>query len=107
MLEGRKHTRTPKRFLVQISAVHDPRLTGIASVENVSERGTRLTTWRSWELGSHLELKSPSTRDTWARARVVYCMALDTKAFAVGLDFLTQTSDWNNRSDLAAIKQRT
>ena len=59
LMEGRKNTRTPKQFLVQICAVHDPRLVGMATVENVSLRGTRITTWRSWELGSQLEINHP------------------------------------------------
>ena len=60
MLEGRKHPRTPQRFLVEILAVHDPRLTELGSVENVSPLGTRVVTWRPWELGVCVDLKRPS-----------------------------------------------
>ncbi len=62
LTEGRKYRRSPKRFLVQVYAVHDSLLDGIATVENVSLRGTRVLTWRAWESGSHLELKSPETK---------------------------------------------
>ena len=47
LLEGRKHTRTAERFLVQVSSVHDPRLTELASVENQSPNGVRVATERS------------------------------------------------------------
>jgi len=102
LLEGRKNTRTPKQFLVQISAVHDPRLAAIATVTNISLRGARVTTWRSWEPGSQLEIKSPTTGDNWARARVVYCLPVSSKEFAVGLDFLKQTNQWDKQSEIPA-----
>ena len=90
LLEGRKQPRAPERFLMQISAVHDPLLTYLASVENLSPRGVRVTSGRSWELGSHVEVKSRVVELT-ARARVVYCQPVDAKTFAVGLNFLMQT----------------
>jgi len=102
LLEGRKNTRTPKQFLVQMSAVHDPRLVGMATVQNVSLRGTRVTTWRSWEPGSQLEIKSPISGVDWARARVVYCLPVSSKEFALGLDFLKQTSEWDKQSEIPA-----
>jgi hypothetical protein len=104
MLEGRKHPRTPERFLVQISAGHDPRLVELTSVENVSSHGARVMTERSWELGSHVLIKSP-VGELMARARVVYCQAIGANAFAVGLDLLTQTSDWDTRSRPLTVKQ--
>ena len=58
LLEGRKHLRTGERFLVQVSSVHDPLLSELASVENQSPSGVRLATERSWELGLHVEVKS-------------------------------------------------
>jgi PilZ domain len=104
-MDARRHPRTPERFLVQISAVHAPLDGELASVENISSHGMRVATERSWELGSHVDLKSP-TGNTWARARVVYCLPHSPKGFAAGLDFLTQTSEWDTRSELLATKQR-
>ena len=97
MLEGRKHPRTRERFLVQISALHDPRLAELVSVENISSHGVRVTMKRPWELGSHVEMKL-ATGASMARARVVYCQAVGANAFAVGLDLLTQTNAWDTRS---------
>lgn len=36
LLEGRKQRRTTKRFLLQLCAVHDPRLEELVSGENLS-----------------------------------------------------------------------
>jgi hypothetical protein len=104
MLEGRKHPRTPERLMVQISALHDPRLAELTSVENVSSHGARVTTERPWELGAHVAMKS-ATGELMARARVVYCQAIGPRAFAVGLDILTQTSAWDARSRPLMVKQ--
>lgn len=92
MLEGRKQPRSPKRLLAQLSAVYDPRVSELATVENDSPNGTRVTTVRSWELGSHVELTRPNG-EKWARARVVYCKPLDEKRFAVGLNLLMLADD--------------
>src|SRR5438034_2976598 len=73
MLDARRHPRTPEQFLVLIFAVHAPHVGELASVENVSSHGVRVATERSWEADSHVGLKSP-TGNTWARARVVYCL---------------------------------
>lgn len=92
ILEGRKQPRTPERLLIQISAVYDPRVTELASVENVSLYGTRVMTSRPWEPGFHVELTRPSG-NRWARARVVYCQPIDGNRFAVGLNLLTLEGD--------------
>lgn len=39
MLEGRKQPRSPKRVLAQLSAVYDPRVSELATVENDSPMG--------------------------------------------------------------------
>lgn len=92
LLEGRKHLRTGERFLVQVSSVHDPLLSELASVENQSPGGVRVATERSWELGLHVHVKSVAG-DLTARARVVYCKSLGPKKFIVGLNILSRDSD--------------
>jgi hypothetical protein len=88
LLEGRKHSRIVERFLVQVSSVHDPLLTELASVENQSPYGVQLATERSWELGSHVDVQSVAG-NLKARARVVYCMILGPKKCVVGLNILS------------------
>lgn len=92
LLEGRKHLRTGERFLVQLSSVHDPLLTELASVENPSPSGVRLATERFWESGLHVDVKSVAAGLS-ARARVVYCQALGPKEFVVGLNILSREGD--------------
>lgn len=92
LLEGRKHPRSAERFLAQVSSVHDPLLSELASVENQSPYGVRLATERSWELGSHVEVKSV-VGDLKARARVVYCMVLGPKKFVVGLNIISRDAE--------------
>ena len=89
LLEGRKHPRTAERFLVQVSSVHDPLIIELASVENLSFSGARLATKRSWELGSHVEVKAIAHK-LKARARVVYCKAIGPDKFAVGLNIIAR-----------------
>ena len=104
LLEGRKQPRAPKRFLMQISAVHDALSTGLDSVENLILRGVRVTSGRSWELGAHVDVKSRGVELT-ARARVVYCQPVDAKTFAVGLNFLMQTKAPDAQSPPPTTKQ--
>lgn len=92
LLEGRKYPRTDVRFLVQVSSVHDPFLTELASVENQSPSGVRVTTERSWELDLHVDVESVAG-DLNARARVVYCEVLGPKKFVVGLNILSHDRD--------------
>lgn len=74
---------------MQVSSVRDPHLTELASVENQSLQGVRLATVRSWEFGSHVDLQAVVGK-LKARARVVYCMVLGHKKFAVGLNILSR-----------------
>ena len=92
LFDGRKQIRTDERFLVMVSSVYDPLLTELASVEDLSPKGVRLATEQSWELGSHVDVKSVSG-DLSARARVVYCNALGPKKFVVGLNILSRNGD--------------
>lgn len=89
LLKGRKHPRTAERFLVQVSSAHDPLIVELASVENLSSSGVRLTTRRSWELGSHVDLIAIA-RVLKASAQVVYCKAIGPEKFAVGLHLIAR-----------------
>lgn len=96
MLEGRKNSRNPQRFLLQMSAVHDPLLAELVLVQNLSAHGMRVAAEKTWEAGCHVDVKS-SVGELRARARVVYCHAVGPRAYAVGLDLLTQRDGWNSQ----------
>lgn len=100
MLESRKQPRVPQQFSVQLTSVRDPLLCELVSVENLSPRGARIVTERPWEPGSHVEIRSPHG-DQQARARIVYCQTISERIFGVGLNFLSQTSEWEARRALS------
>ena len=80
---------------MQVSSVLDPLLTELASVENQSTYGVQLATERSWEPGSHVEVKAVAG-NLKARARVVYCNGLGPKKFVVGLNILSRDGEPTN-----------
>lgn len=98
LLEGRKHPRSREQFVLEISGVYDPRMAELVSVEDVSSQGVRVAAKKAWEPGSHVHLKWPNRKE-WGRARVVYCQPVDEKRFAVGLNLITQPSDWNEQGE--------
>src|SRR5215469_14106178 len=86
---NRKEPRTPGEFLVRICDVRHPLLTQLATVENLSSGGARLSTERSLELGAHVCVESV-VPELKAKAQVVYCKAVGPKKFAVGLKILVR-----------------
>lgn len=57
----------------------------------------RLATERSWELGSHVDVKFVAS-NLKIRARVVYCNFLGYKKFIVGLNVLSRESEQSKAS---------
>jgi hypothetical protein len=84
-------------MLVQLSSMDEPLVSELGSIENVSPQGARVATERSWNTGSLVLVKS-AQGDLWARARVVYCQAVNRSEFAVGLDFFFMTVEWAMQS---------
>jgi PilZ domain len=90
-MEGRKEKRNLQRLPVLLSSVAHPLLAEQVSTEDVTSYGMRVETGRPWELGSIVLLKSPQG-ELLARARVVYCKAMEPRAFSLGLEFVTRTA---------------
>jgi hypothetical protein len=93
LLKGRKHERHGVKMLVQLSSMDEPLVSELASTENVSPKGVKVTTERSWNPGSFVLVKS-SNGELWAKARAVYCQPNGLKGYAVGLDFFSMTPEW-------------
>lgn len=93
-MEGRKEKRDAARVQVLMSSLAQPLLAEQASTENVTSYGMRVQTERPWELGTIVLLKTPRG-EALARARVVYCKAVEPKTFHLGLEFLGRTAAWN------------
>lgn len=58
-----------------------------ANIENLSTRGARVTTERSWKVNERLRLLSLGFGFRTPSGRVVYCEPLPNGQFAVGLQF--------------------
>lgn len=93
-MEGRKEKRSEQRLQVLLSSLAQPLLTELVSTEDISSYGLSVQTERPWELGTIVLLKDPRG-GLVGRARVVYCKALPHKAYGLGLEFLSRTTDWN------------
>ena len=88
-LTGRREKRELQKFRVLVSNGHGPPQVGYAWTENVTSQGARILTDWHWEPGSVIRLDS-STGEFLTHARVVYCQALPSNAFAIGLEFREQ-----------------
>jgi hypothetical protein len=93
MIEGRKEKRDPLRLQVLLYSLGQPLLVEQATTENINSFGMRLQTQRPWELGTIVLLKSLQDQ-LLARATVIYCKALQSKTFGLGLKFLPGTDEW-------------
>lgn len=91
-MDGRKEKRTPRTLRVLLSSGTQPVVAEYASTENVSSTGARVRTDRPWKRDASVLIKS-TLGEPWGRARVVYCQALKSHAFAVGLEFLARTGN--------------
>ncbi|HVH72445.1 MAG TPA: PilZ domain-containing protein, partial [Candidatus Dormibacteraeota bacterium] len=92
-MEGRKDKRTPRAFRVLLSSGAQPIVAEYGATENVSSYGVRVRTDRPWKPDTRVLVKSWQG-DLWARARVVYCQTLQSRNFALGLEFLAHTGNW-------------
>ena len=95
-MEGRKEKRNPQRLPVLLSSLAQPLRAEPAATEDVSSLGVRVQTLRPWELGGIVLLRSLQD-EPLARARVVYCKSLPSRAFGLGLEFLSRTDAWPAR----------
>jgi hypothetical protein len=65
-----------------------------AITENVSAHGARVVSTRPWKPDERLNVHSIAG-DFRARARVIYCVAVGTDSFAIGLQLLAAAGNWN------------
>ena len=92
-MDGRKEKRTPRTLRILLSSGLQPIVAEYASIENISSYGVRIRTERPWRPDSRVLIRS-SQGESWASARVVYCQTVKSRMFALGLEFLSRTTDW-------------
>ena len=97
--EIRKEKRNPQKRQVLLSPLEEPLVTEVGWTENVSPHGLRVLTEWPWPRGAQLTVLS-SESELWDRARVVYCQPLSGNLFALGLEFLTRTTEFIMRSSV-------
>ena len=90
---ARKEERNCEKFQLMLGSTVGSLAIEPASTENVSSHGLRVRTERLWEQDTVLIVVS-SESGLWARARVVYCQALEDNTFAIGLELLAGTGGW-------------
>ncbi len=94
---GRREKRVSQSLKVLRSSGAQPTVAEYAATENVSSYGARVRTDRPWKPETRVLIKT-SQGDLWGRARVVYCQTLQSRTFAVGLEFLGRTGPWGKPS---------
>ena len=91
--EKRKERRIPVEVELEISTPREPAVYENSATENASSHGARIISSTRWQPHEHVLVRLPFKNEP-SRARITYCDALPTKAFAVGLKFSSAVDDW-------------
>ena len=91
--EKRKERRIPVEVELEISTPHEPPVYENSATENASSHGARIISSTRWQPHEHVLVRLPFKNEP-SRARITYCDALPTNAFAVGLKFSSAVDDW-------------
>jgi hypothetical protein len=92
-LSRRVEERAPVANRVDLSSLDVRRPTQEALATNVSLHGARVLANKPWKPNDRLDLRS-LLGNFRARARVIYCQALGTDLFAMGLQLIATTGKW-------------
>ena len=84
---GRTERRIATQVVVELARPDAPWRRETATTQNVSPGGMRVVTEHVWRPGDLVLLGSPNI-GLPPQARIVYCLRLDNKRFAIGLEFL-------------------
>lgn len=84
---GRMERRTPLALVVHLATATEPSARETAWIENISSRGARVISDRSWRMSDRVLLSSLDYGVRSAAARVVYCQPQREERFAIGLQF--------------------
>ena len=91
--EKRKEKRIPVKVELEISTQCEPSVYENSVTENASSHGARIISSTRWQPHEHVLVRLPFKNEP-SRARIIYCDALPTNEFAVGLRFPSAVDDW-------------
>ena len=91
--EKRKQRRIPVEVELEISTPREPPVYENSATENASSHGARIISGTRWQPHEHVLVRLPF-KNKPSLARIIYCDALPTNAFAVGLKFSSAVDDW-------------
>jgi hypothetical protein len=91
--DGRSERRIPKRMAAELSRPDESVSKEMTFTENVSSRGVRVTTVRSWQPGTRVLVNFPQDR-VRSQGRIVYCQRVELGNFALGLELPWQVQRW-------------
>ena len=89
----RAEKRIPMEIPVMINGHRQAPGSESTFTQNVSARGARVITVRSWKQNERLTFAS-RTGEFRSPARVTYCQPLQGEGFAIGLEFLEPKGRW-------------
>jgi hypothetical protein len=91
--EKRAEKRIPTELEVELSSPDELILYEKCFSENASHYGARIISRKQWQRHDRVLVRLPQKAKP-SRARVAYCTALTSDAFAVGLHFSSAVGDW-------------
>jgi hypothetical protein len=103
--EKRKERRIPVKVELEISTPREPPIYEDSATEDASSHGARIISSTRWQPHEHVLVRLPFKNEP-SRARVIYCDALPTNTFAVGLRFSSAVDDWLMPDDDVASDER-
>jgi hypothetical protein len=103
--EKRNERRIPVKVELEISPPREPPIYEDSATEDASSHGARIISSTRWQPHEHVLVRLPSKNEP-SRARVIYCDALPTNTFAVGLRFSSAVDDWLMPDDDVASDER-
>src|SRR5712664_702262 len=95
MSNGRSEKRIARTVSVEVCLQDEPKLNERMLTENVSAHGARVYMERKLQPGQQVVVSSPREGVRW-QARIVYCLRVSDRRFAVGLELSGRVDLWAN-----------
>jgi hypothetical protein len=97
---GRVEVRLPLAAQVWVTSLDKPGVLEIATTQNVSRKGARISARREWLASERVLVSWPPA--FYARARIVYCHQLPDEQYVAGVLLETPAESWFTRLEPTA-----